>query len=125
MFDAPFHDAEVVVKAFVGRSSGTSEPCTCRRLRVETRGVRFDVKKRFDVLVGVDAELSRGNVCAPEPRRQCAVVGKLRISFDEIQSHPLDISARVDLGKAGDLFACQFKHAGVLPSVFHSLRRAS
>ncbi len=73
----------------------------------------------------MDAELTRSYVCVPKPRGQCAVVGEFWISFDEILSDAIDVSARVDLGKAGDLFACQLKHAGVLPLVFHSLRRAS
>lgn len=125
MFDAPFHDAEIVVKAFVRQSPGAGEPRTCRRLCVEARGVCFDVEKRFDVFVRLDAELTRGNVCVPETRRQRAVIGKFRISFDKILFDALDISACVDPGKTGDLFACQLKHAGVLPAICRSLRRAS
>jgi hypothetical protein len=94
-------------------------------LRVEAWRVRFDSQKRFDVFVRANAELSRGNVCAPEPRGQRAVVSKFRIGFDEILSDALNVPAPVDLGKASDLFARQLKHAGALLSVFHSLRRAN
>ncbi len=125
MFDAPFDDAKVIVKALVGRASGTSQPRARGRLFVKLRTVCLDSKDRRDVLVGPNAELASRDVCVPETCRQRFVVGQLRIRFDEVQPGALDVSARVDLGEAGDLFACQFKHAGALPSIFRSPRRAS
>lgn len=122
MFDAPLDDAKVIVKTFVGRAAGPSKPRACCGLLVEVRSVCLDPKKRSDILVGLDAKSPRGDVCVPKPRRQRAVIGQLRIRFDEIEPGAFDISACIDLGKAGDLFACQLKHAGALPSVFHSLR---
>jgi len=95
------------------------------RLGVEARRVCFDSEKRFDVFVCMDTELPRGEVCVPKPRRQSAVIGKFGIGFDEVQPNALDISACIDFGETGDLFACQLKHAGALPSIFRSLQRAS
>lgn len=125
MFDAPFHDAKVIVKAFVGRSAWARYPCTRRRFLVKLRCMCLDPKKRGDVLVGLDAEPSSCDVCIPEAQGQRAVVDQFRVRFGEILPGAFDISARIDLGKAGDLLACQLKHAGALPLVFHSLRRAS
>lgn len=125
MFDAPFDDAKVIVKAFVGRAAGAHYPCARRRFFVKLRSVCLDSKECSDVLVGPNSDLASRDVCVPEACRQSFVVGQLRVRFDEILPSSLDISARVDLGEAGDLFACQFKHVGALPSVFHSLRRAS
>jgi hypothetical protein len=76
MFDAPFHDAKIVVESFVGRSTRPGQPRARRRLRIETRCIRFDVEKRLDVFVALDAELPGRNVCVPETARQGGVVGK-------------------------------------------------
>lgn len=125
MFDAPLDDAKVIVKALVGRSAGARYPRSRRGLLVEVRSVCLDSKKRFDIFVGPDAELPGRHVRIPETRRQRAVVGKFRVCVDQILSDALDVSTRIDLGKARDLFARQLKHADALPSVFHSPRRAS
>lgn len=84
MFDAPFDDAKVIVKTFVGRAAGPSQPRACGRLFVKFRRVCLDPKKRGDILVGLDAESPSGDVRVPEPRRQRAVIGQFRIRFDEI-----------------------------------------
>lgn len=125
MFDAPFDDAKVIVKTFIGRAAGPSQPRACGRLFVKFRRVCLDPKKRGDILVGLDAEPPSCDVRVPEARRQSVVVGQLRVGFDEIEPSAFDISACIDLGKAGDLFACQFKHAGALPLISRSLPRAN
>lgn len=125
MFNAPFDDAKIIVKAFVGRASGAGQPRACSRLFVKLRSVCLDSEERCDVLVGLNAEPASRDVRVPEACRQSSVVGELRVRIDEIEPTAFDISARIDLGKAGDLFACQFKHAGALPSIFRSPPRAS
>lgn len=84
MFDAPFDDAKVIVKAFVGRAAGTSQPRARGRLFVKLRSVCLDSKERGDIFVGLDAELASRDVCAPESCHQSFVVGQLRVRFDEI-----------------------------------------
>ncbi|MBY4869833.1 hypothetical protein K6W76_25585 [Burkholderia anthina] len=113
------------MKTFVGRAAGPSKPRARRGLLIEFRRVRLDPKKRGDILVGLDAEPPSCDVCIPEARRQSVVVGQLRVGFDEIEPRAFDISACIDLGKAGDLFACQFKHAGALPLISRSPPRAN
>lgn len=125
MFDAPFDDAKVIVETLVDRASWSTQPRARRGFLVKLWRVRLDPEKRGDILIGLDADPPSGDVCVPQTRRQRAVVGQLRVRFDEILPGALDISARIDLGQAGDLFVCQLKHAGALPSVFRSLRRAS
>ncbi|KVG90316.1 hypothetical protein WS82_19565 [Burkholderia sp. MSMB2041] len=65
MFDAPFDDAQIVMKTRVGRAAGAREPSLRRGLLVEARRVRLEPQERDDVLVLLDAECARGAICGP------------------------------------------------------------
>ncbi|CAG9231688.1 hypothetical protein BGLA2_550020 [Burkholderia gladioli] len=73
----------------------------------------------------MDSEALCSAICFQQSPRQGCVAGQLRVRFDEILSGAFDVSACIDLGETGDLFACQFKHADGLLSVFRLIRRAS
>nr|WP_229656150.1 hypothetical protein [Burkholderia pseudomallei] len=62
MFDTPFDDAQIVMKARVGRAAGAHEPSLRRGFLVEARRVRFEPQERDDVLVPLDAERACGAI---------------------------------------------------------------
>ena len=68
MFDFPAHDAQIVVKAFVGRAARTCEPRAYRSLFVKARCVRLDTKERDEIFVSLDAKRTRCFERAPQPR---------------------------------------------------------
>lgn len=68
MFDFPAHDAQIVVKPFVGRPARTGHPCVYRWLLVKARRVRFDAKERDKILIALDPKLACRLERPPQPR---------------------------------------------------------